>query len=219
MIKIFGYSDDLVEIEGASYKTSEVDCFNKDVVISFTDGTIIRIGYAKPGLGIWYIIIEKKGTAIQKLEVCEDQDSGAYSDIFYIDAEIVSHYLDEQKGKEMWLHQNTSSGQPEIIIYNKLVRDRIPEIIEVSGDTCNIEILSEERYLKMLNTKLDEEFKEYQKDSAIEELVDIIEVIYAIAVARGYTVEELENIRANKAFDRGSFENRVLLKTVTKGEK
>ncbi len=58
------------------------------------------------------------------------------------------------------------------IKYNKLVRDRIPEIIESSGKTCSTEILSPEEYLRMLDAKLDEELAEYHKDQNIEELAD-----------------------------------------------
>ena len=98
--------------------------------------------------------------------------------------------------------------------YNKLVRDRIPEIIESSGRTCVTEILSDEDYLKMLDAKLDEELAEYHADQNIEELADLMEVIRACAVARGYTVEELEQVRAEKAAERGGFERRILLKEV-----
>ena len=98
--------------------------------------------------------------------------------------------------------------------YNKLVRDRIPEIIESSGRTCVTEILSDEDYLKMLDAKLDEELAEYHADQNIEELADLMEVIRACAVARGYTVEELEQVRAAKAAERGGFERRILLKEV-----
>ena len=98
--------------------------------------------------------------------------------------------------------------------YNKLVRDRIPEIIEASGKTCATEVLSDERYLKMLDAKLDEELAEYHKDQNIEELADLLEVIRAAAVARGYTVEELENVRAEKAVKRGGFKKKLLLKEV-----
>ena len=97
------------------------------------------------------------------------------------------------------------------IIYNKLVRDRIPEIIEASGGMCKTEILSDEEYLKMLNAKLDEELAEYHTDQDIEELADLLEVIRAIAVARGYTTEELEEIRAKKAEARGGFTKKILL--------
>lgn len=100
------------------------------------------------------------------------------------------------------------------IKYNKLVRDRIPEIIETSARSCAIEILSDEDYLRMLDAKLDEELMEYHKDQNIEELADLLEVIYAAAIARGYSLEELERVRAEKAAKRGGFEKRLLLKAV-----
>ena len=100
------------------------------------------------------------------------------------------------------------------IKYSKLVRDRIPEIIEASGKTCVTEVLSDEEYLKMIDAKLDEELAEYHKDQNIEELADLLEVIRAAAVARGYSVEELEKVRAEKAAKRGGFEKKILLKEV-----
>ena len=101
-----------------------------------------------------------------------------------------------------------------VIQYNKLVRDRIPEIIESSGKSCSTEILSAEDYLRMLDAKLDEELAEYHKDQNIEELADLLEVIRAAAIARGYTIEDLERVRAEKAAKRGGFEKRILLKEV-----
>ena len=98
--------------------------------------------------------------------------------------------------------------------YNKLVRDRIPEIIEASGRICVTEILSDEDYLLMVDTKLDEELAEYHADQNIEELADLMEVIRACVVARGYTVEELDQVRAEKAAKRGGFEKKILLKEV-----
>ena len=96
-------------------------------------------------------------------------------------------------------------------IYNKLVRDRIPEIIEETGNQCTTRILSDAEYLQMIDTKLDEELAEYHKDQNIEELADLLELIYAAAVARGYSIEELEATRANKAQKRGSFDKRIFL--------
>ena len=96
-------------------------------------------------------------------------------------------------------------------IYNKLVRDRIPEIIEASGVRCKAEILSDEKYTEMLDAKLDEELAEYHKDKNIEELADLLEVIYAIVVARGYSVDELELIRSEKVLKRGAFNKKILL--------
>ena len=101
-----------------------------------------------------------------------------------------------------------------IIHYNKLVRDRIPEIVAASGKSCTTEILSDEEFLRMLDAKLDEELAEYHKDRNIEELADLLEVIRAAAIARGYTLEDLERARAEKAAKRGGFEKRILLKTV-----
>lgn len=100
------------------------------------------------------------------------------------------------------------------IIYNKLVRDKIPEIIEKSGKQCEMEILSDEKYLEMIDKKLDEELAEYNQDQTIEELADLLEVIYAATKARGYSIEELEKVRAEKAEKRGGFDKKILLKKV-----
>lgn len=100
------------------------------------------------------------------------------------------------------------------IIYEKLVRDKIPEIIEGSGKQCEIEILSDEKYLEMIDKKLDEELAEYHKDKNIEELADLLEVIYAATKARGYSIKDLEKIRDEKAEKRGGFDKKILLKKV-----
>ena len=100
------------------------------------------------------------------------------------------------------------------IQYNKLVRDRIPEIIESSGKTCTVEILSGEDYLRMVDAKLDEELAEYHKDQNIEELADLLEVIYAATKARGYSIEQLETVRSEKEAKRGAFDKKILLKEV-----
>ena len=107
-----------------------------------------------------------------------------------------------------------ASTQKDSVVYNKLVRDRIPEIITGNGSKCSTEILSPEDYLRMLDAKLDEELAEYHKDQNIEELADLLEVIRAVAVARGYTLEELERVRYEKTEKRGGFEKRILLKEV-----
>ena len=95
--------------------------------------------------------------------------------------------------------------------YDKLIRDRIPEIIEKNGQTARIRHLSNEEYLVKLDEKLDEELAEYHNDQNIEELADLLEVIRAAAIAHGYTLEELEAVRAEKAEKRGGFEKRILL--------
>lgn len=97
MVKIYGVSDDLVEIEGSSYKVDEIGCFNSDVRIRFIDGTVIRIGYPKADAAIWWIEVEKRGTAVQGLTICNNEDARIYSDIFKIDAEIKGHSVIKQK--------------------------------------------------------------------------------------------------------------------------
>lgn len=101
------------------------------------------------------------------------------------------------------------------IIYNKLVRDKIPEIVEKSGKTCETEILFDEEYLQMLDKKLDEELAEYHQEQNIEEFADLLEVLYATAKARGYSIEDLEHVRIEKQKARGGFGKKILLKTVT----
>mgnify|MGYP003293281623 CR=1 FL=1 len=101
-----------------------------------------------------------------------------------------------------------------MIEYDKLIRDRIPEIIEQSGQKCIIERLDNDTYIKYLDQKLNEELTEYLADKSLEELADLLEVIYAVVKARGYSVEELENIRKDKAEKRGGFEKRLRLKGV-----
>ena len=95
--------------------------------------------------------------------------------------------------------------------YNKLVRDRIPKIIEDSGGKCRTKILSDDEYLAMLDAKLREELDEYYRDKNLEELADLLEVIRAAAIAHGYTLDDLEAVRAKKAAERGGFEKRILL--------
>ena len=100
------------------------------------------------------------------------------------------------------------------ITYHTLVRDRIPEIIERDGKSCVCSVLSEEEYLTLLDEKLGEELAEYQESKSMEELADLMEVIRAVAVARGSSPEEVEEIRRRKAEKRGGFEKRILLEEV-----
>ncbi len=101
-----------------------------------------------------------------------------------------------------------------MIEYDKLIRDRIPEIIERSGKKCIVEVMDDDTYLQYLDQKLNEELAEYQADKSLEELADLLEVMYAVAVARGYSVEELERVRKEKVEKRGGFEKRLRLKGV-----
>ncbi len=103
-------------------------------------------------------------------------------------------------------------------VYNKLVRDLIPEIIQKSGNRCVISTLDEQNYAIELEKKLLEEANEYVMDKTAEELADILEVIYSLAKLKGVTKEELEEIRLKKFEERGGFYGRLFLHSVIEGE-
>lgn len=96
-------------------------------------------------------------------------------------------------------------------VYNKLVRDRIPEIIEAQGEKPNIRTLEQVEYLHQLEAKLDEEVGEYHRDKTTEELADILEVVFALAEANGVARQELMNVYQKKHDARGGFRDRVFL--------
>ena len=97
------------------------------------------------------------------------------------------------------------------MVYNKLVRDKIPEIIERSGERVVIRILEGEEYIRCLEAKLDEEAGEYHRDKNAEELADILEVVFALADAMGVCREELMEIYARKHEARGGFQKGIFL--------
>lgn len=95
--------------------------------------------------------------------------------------------------------------------YNKLVRDKIPQIMKKAGKNPITKVLSEKEYIKALDNKLKEEFSEYSKSKTIEELADIEEVILAILKSRKLPKREFENLRRKKAKERGAFIKRIKL--------
>ena len=99
--------------------------------------------------------------------------------------------------------------------YNKLVRDRIPEIIRSQGKECVCRTLTEQEYIDFLDAKLNEELAEYQESKSMEELADLLDVVRAVALARGSSIEEVEQIREAKAAKRGGFSKRILLTEVS----
>ena len=99
--------------------------------------------------------------------------------------------------------------------YHKLVRDRIPEIIENSGKTCRTQVLDDKTYLQLLDEKLGEELAEYQESKSLEELADLLEVMEAVVAAWGYTWEQLQAVKAEKKAARGGFVEKILLLEVS----
>ena len=97
-------------------------------------------------------------------------------------------------------------------VYDKLVRDRIPEIIEASGNKCAVEVVSDEIALEYLYKKLGEEVNELLSDKNLDEIADVMEVLFAIGKKYGYSEDEVLSRRNEKKNSRGGFENNLILK-------
>ena len=100
--------------------------------------------------------------------------------------------------------------------YDKLVRDLIPEVIKASGKECDVIIASKEDREGLLEAKLMEEVNEYFEDKNLEELADIMEVLFGLAHNLGYSEEDLLNKRKSKLEERGGFKEGIVLKKVYK---
>ena len=104
-------------------------------------------------------------------------------------------------------------------IYNKLVRDKIPEIIAGdNGKTCVTRIMEDDEYLETLNIKMQEELKEYLESGDVEELADLEEVLRAILDVKKVSYEEFEDIRIAKVKKRGAFKKKIFLESVDDGK-
>lgn len=102
-------------------------------------------------------------------------------------------------------------------VYNKLVRDRIPEIIISNGEEPIVRVLDDIEYKKCLEDKLYEEYKEVIDSSGkdrLEELADVLEIIKAMANLEGSSLEEVTSIAVDKSNKRGAFEKRLFLEKV-----
>ncbi len=99
----------------------------------------------------------------------------------------------------------------DMVLYNKLVRDRIPDIIISNGEIPITRVLDDAEYSALLENKLDEEVAEFHECRNIEELADILEVVYALSEVQGYSVDELLNVYQKKHNDRGGFSEKIFL--------
>ena len=95
--------------------------------------------------------------------------------------------------------------------YDKLVRDRIPEIIESTGRSCGTRVVFGDEFYSYLDKKLDEEVSEFREAGNLEELADIMEVVYGLAEYLGYTEQELNVLRSKKRDERGGFSRGIVL--------
>ena len=99
-------------------------------------------------------------------------------------------------------------------VYNKLVRDKITDIILKDNELPVTRILDDEEFIKELNKKLQEEVNEYLEGENVEEMVDILEVIRAILEYKMVSYEEIEDKRKKKAQKRGAFKDKIYLEKV-----
>ena len=98
-------------------------------------------------------------------------------------------------------------------VYNKLVRDKIPEMIVNEKRHPVTRVLDNDEYRVELNKKLQEEVKEYIEDNNVEELADIVEVVYGILDSMDISLEEFERVRKAKVDKRGAFKDRIYLES------
>ena len=90
------------------------------------------------------------------------------------------------------------------MMYQKLVRDNIPAIIEKNGETCVTRTLSDKEYEDALTNKLQ------------EEMADVMEVLYAMGKTRAVSKREVEQVRSQKAAEKGTFSKKIFLVSTEK---
>lgn len=95
--------------------------------------------------------------------------------------------------------------------YEKLVRDKIPEIIKAKGGDFKTHIAETAEYEEKLKDKLREEVEEFLKDNSPEEMADILEVLRAMADLKNFDWSSIEDIRKKKEEERGVFTKRIIL--------
>lgn len=96
-------------------------------------------------------------------------------------------------------------------IYNKLIRDNIPEICKKNNQLAVTKVLDDKKYKSALKTKLLEETVEYLKSEELMELADILEVVDALSKAQGSSLDEIIRLKNEKAQKNGAFDKKLLL--------
>jgi predicted house-cleaning noncanonical NTP pyrophosphatase (MazG superfamily) len=104
--------------------------------------------------------------------------------------------------------------ESKVKVYNKLVRDKIPEVIKKSGKSCIVRQVKDDEKFTLLKEKLKEEVQEFLQDENLEELADIMEVLVGLANSLGYREEDLLKKRNEKREDRGGFKEGIVLERV-----
>jgi len=106
-----------------------------------------------------------------------------------------------------------------VFTFNKLMRDLIPEVLEKQGKKVTYYTADQSEYYQRLCEKLREETQEFLDDHTVEELADVLEVVYTLAQTKGVSKEGLETVRAQKAQKRGGFSDRLVLVQIEEEDK
>ncbi|AVK51361.1 phosphoribosyl-ATP pyrophosphohydrolase [Clostridium sp. MF28] len=114
------------------------------------------------------------------------------------------------------LKENNKINENSEKTYNKLIRDKIPEIIKADRRECDTLTADGDEKYKLLEAKLQEEVNEFLEDKNLEELADVMEVLFGLADRLGYSEEELLKARDKKREERGGFKEGIVLKSVNK---
>lgn len=123
------------------------------------------------------------------------------------------------KSSLIWYDKDDRGGI-DMIQLNKLVRDKVPFLITKDGGSYSLKLLSPLEHQTELTKKLFEEITEYseasEKNVAVEELIDLVELAYAAAKLHGYTPEQFEALRQEKRQLKGGFEKGIYLQEISK---
>jgi len=101
-----------------------------------------------------------------------------------------------------------------MVKYNKIVRDKIPDIIVSTKKTCDVSYVSDKDAIEFLARKILEEGKEFCDNPSKEELADLYEVLDAIAEKKKWKKSDIDKVRADKAKKNGLFKNNIILKII-----
>lgn len=138
-------------------------------------------------------------------------------------AENLSCYSEDNYEKENLFVEFTVEEKNQTAIDEKtgtLIRDKVPEILKEKGIKFETDECLPELFMPFLRQKLEEEYNEFEyartTEDIVDELVDMMEVIYAIAREFGYSEQRLENVRLDKKEERGGFEKFLILDSIEK---
>ena len=102
----------------------------------------------------------------------------------------------------------------EEILYNKLIRDKIPEIIENAGKEYEIHRADEQEYIEKLLLKVEEELAEFKEEPSIAEMADLFEVLDSVINYYDFDKQKIKNYQKKKRKERGGFEKQLILDKV-----